>query len=52
MFFAAPISAGLCSYVECRDLLSLDEVADLNEILIIKSENEHRAYDYAQKDKS
>lgn len=31
-------------------MLTLDEVADLNEILIIKAENEHRAYEAARKE--
>ena len=41
---AAPIAAGLCTYVEVRNHLSLDEILDLNEILIVRAENEHRAY--------
>ena len=48
-FLAAPIAAKLCSYIDIRDNLSLNEVADLNEILIVQGENERRAYDDAAK---
>ena len=40
---ASVISAGLASYIDCRDRLSIDEVADLNELLIVRHENERRA---------
>ena len=37
--------AGLCAYTDIRDKLSLDEVADLNEGLLVRAENERRRYE-------
>ena len=48
-FFAVPIGAGLCTYTEARDMLSLDEIADLNEVLLVRTENERRAHDAAER---
>ena len=48
-FFSVPIDAGLCTYIDCRDHLTLDEVADLNEILAVRYENERRAYEEAER---
>lgn len=48
-FFAAVIAAGLCSYVEARDMLSLDEIADLNETLAVQAENERLAHEAAER---
>ena len=47
-FFAAPLSAGLVTYREMRDDLTIDEVADLNEVLIVRGENERRASQAAE----
>ena len=43
------IDAGLCSYRDARERLSLDEVMDLHEVLVAKIENEHRAHQAAEK---
>ena len=43
------IDAGLCSYRDCRDTLSLDEVCDLNEVLVARVENERRADEAAER---
>ena len=37
--------AGLCGYVDIRENLSLDEVADLNEGLLVRAENDRRRYE-------
>jgi len=37
--------AGLCGYVDIREHLTLDEVADLNEGLLVRAENERRRQD-------
>ena len=34
--------AGLCSYVDIRENLTLDEVADINEGLLVRAENDYR----------
>ena len=39
-----PVSAGLCGIGASREL-TLDDILDLNEILIVKAENERRAHD-------
>ncbi|MCY3554985.1 MAG: hypothetical protein OXH56_06635, partial [Gemmatimonadetes bacterium] len=44
-YLAAPVMAGLCGYVDIRDRLSLDEVADLNEGLLVRAENDRRRYE-------
>ena len=46
--FSGIIDAGLCTYLDCRDRLSLAEVADLNEVLIARYENERRAHAAAE----
>ena len=48
-FFAGVINAKLCTWVACRDLLSIDEVAKLNDILVSGNENERRAYEAAER---
>ena len=48
-FFARVIDAGLCSYRDCRDTLSLDEVCDLNEVLVARVENERRSDEAAER---
>ena len=46
--FAAIIAAGMCSYIDLRDKLSLDEALTAIEILATTRENEHRAYEHAR----
>ena len=48
-FFAGVINADLCTYVDCRDHLTVDEVADLNEVLVARNENERLAYESAER---
>ena len=43
------IDAGLCSYIDARDILSLDEVADLNEVLSARVENDWLAHEAAER---
>lgn len=46
-FIANPILGGLCTYSELLTM-SIDEVADLNELLVVRAENERRAAAYEQ----
>lgn len=46
-FIANPILGGLCTYSELLTM-SIDEVADLNELLVVRAENERRAAAYAE----
>lgn len=48
-FLAAPVGAGLCRYSELKTL-TLNEVADMNKILAVRAENEHRAMKAARRD--
>ena len=41
--FAAPVSAGLCSWEFITRTATWDDVADMNEILIVQAENQRRA---------
>ena len=43
--FATPVSAGLCQYGDIYRL-SLDDFLNMNEILLVKSENERRLYEH------
>ena len=46
-----PVSAGLCG-IDAGRTLTLDDVLDLNEILIARAENERRATDHANRQRS
>ena len=47
-FFAPLITGDLCTYLDLRDRLTLDEAADLRELLIVRAENERRAHKAAR----
>ena len=46
-FISVPIMAGLVSYTDLPDM-TLDDFKRLNEVLAVKSENEHRAHKAAE----
>ena len=39
----------MATYVDCRDRLTLDEVLDLYEIIMVRHENEYRAMQAAER---
>ena len=41
------MASGLCSYLDLRDNLTLDEAVTLLEVLMVRSENERRAHEVA-----
>jgi len=47
-FMSGPIMAGLCTLAECKTVLSLSDVWALNEVMLVKSENERRAHEAAK----
>ena len=47
-FMAGPIAAGLCTLHECKTSLSLPEIWALNELMLVKAENERRAHRAAE----
>ena len=47
-FIANPIAGGQCSYQELMGM-TIDQVADLNEILLVRVVNERRAQEAAKK---
>lgn len=47
-FIAGPIAANLCTLVDCKTILTLDDVWGLNELLLVRSENERRAHKAAE----
>ena len=48
-FFGALVDAGLAEYVHFKESITLDEALDLNEQLMARVENDHRAHDHAER---
>ena len=42
-YFYGLIAGGLCTYLDLRDRLTLDEAVDLRELLLVRAENQRRA---------